>query len=357
MENRGLIFIPDISGFTKFVNETEVDHSRLIMEELLEVIISNNKIGLEISEIEGDAILFYKWGKTPSLSELYDQVAQMFCSFHESILAYDYGKYCQCKACTSAADLTLKVITHYGEFTAYQVRDFKKLIGKDLIVAHQLLKNEIDRHEYWLVTENIVGSSPPDDLSDEIRWHPSSKTTESGTIRFNYTPLGFLREKIAQPLPVAQPLQGKKKVLTYTRTYQTDIITLFHATGDFNLRQQWTEGIKTIEEVNHYLPRVGMKCRCVTDDGESYLTSTSYTYTEDTIGFTETDDRGQVTQYYLQKISPSSTQLTIDYFIPDSLFQLIIFSSRKKAKTEKQFLRSLDNLSEFLITYKVPVLL
>lgn len=67
MENRGLLFIPDISGFTRFVNETEIEHSRLIIQELLETLINTNQIGLEISEIEGDAILFYKYGELPDL--------------------------------------------------------------------------------------------------------------------------------------------------------------------------------------------------------------------------------------------------------------------------------------------------
>ena len=58
MENKGLLFIPDISGFTRFVNETEIGHSRLIIQELLEILINANQIGLEVSEIEGDAILF-----------------------------------------------------------------------------------------------------------------------------------------------------------------------------------------------------------------------------------------------------------------------------------------------------------
>ncbi|MGI8583184.1 MAG: DUF2652 domain-containing protein, partial [Chitinophagaceae bacterium] len=74
MENKGLLFIPDISGFTKFVNETEIDHSRLIIQELLEILINANQIGLEVSEIEGDAILFYKFGESPNLEELYKQV-------------------------------------------------------------------------------------------------------------------------------------------------------------------------------------------------------------------------------------------------------------------------------------------
>jgi hypothetical protein len=65
MNTKGLIFIPDISGFTRFVNEVEIDHSRHIIQELLEVIINSNKIGLEVSEIEGDAILFINMAIAP----------------------------------------------------------------------------------------------------------------------------------------------------------------------------------------------------------------------------------------------------------------------------------------------------
>src|SRR4029079_7626254 len=119
MENRGLLFIPDISGFTRFINEMEIDHSRLIIQELLEILINANQIGLEISEIEGDAILFYKYGDAPELKDLYAQVEKMFCEFHRHLVAYERRRICQCTACSSAIDLTLKVITHYGEFTGY----------------------------------------------------------------------------------------------------------------------------------------------------------------------------------------------------------------------------------------------
>jgi len=74
MENKGLIFIPDISGFTQFVNKVDIIHSRLIIQELLEIIANSNQIGLTISEIEGDAILFYKYGESPDLEALYRQV-------------------------------------------------------------------------------------------------------------------------------------------------------------------------------------------------------------------------------------------------------------------------------------------
>jgi hypothetical protein len=46
MENKGLIFIPDISSFTRFVNEMEIGHSRTIIQELLEILINANRIGM-----------------------------------------------------------------------------------------------------------------------------------------------------------------------------------------------------------------------------------------------------------------------------------------------------------------------
>ena len=67
MENRGLLFIPDISGFSRFVNAVEIEHSRFIIQQLLEVLIQANDSGLTISEIEGDAILFYKFGEPAAL--------------------------------------------------------------------------------------------------------------------------------------------------------------------------------------------------------------------------------------------------------------------------------------------------
>ena len=86
MDNKGLIFIPDISGFTKFMHETELNHSEVIIQELLETIINANNIGLEISEIEGDAILFYKFGPPPAMDALYKQVEKMFLEFYKNII-------------------------------------------------------------------------------------------------------------------------------------------------------------------------------------------------------------------------------------------------------------------------------
>ena len=57
-----LLLIPDISGFTRFVSENDLQHTGHVISELLEVIIDQNTLGMEIAGIEGDAIMFYREG-------------------------------------------------------------------------------------------------------------------------------------------------------------------------------------------------------------------------------------------------------------------------------------------------------
>ena len=57
---KSLLFLPDISGFTNFVQTTEVEHSQHVISELLEVLIRANTEDLQLAEIEGDALFFSK---------------------------------------------------------------------------------------------------------------------------------------------------------------------------------------------------------------------------------------------------------------------------------------------------------
>ncbi len=355
MENKGWLFIPDISGFSRFVSETEIDHSRMIIQELLEILINSNEMGLEISEIEGDAILFYKFGSPPDLESLYRQVEKMFCAFHRNLITYESRRYCQCKACVKAVDLTLKVITHYGEFTGYNVKNFHKLIGKDIIVAHQLLKNDIPRHEYWLVTQDLLQGAQPKDFASWMKWDSSARQTDNREVSFQYTQLTALRNELSpEPFPQLE-LAQKAKMVSVEREYDTDIITLFHAAGDFRYRSRWQEGVKSIEESNHFLPRIGMKCRCVSDSGVEMIYASSYYYLPDKIEFSETDEKkGSVTYYTLQQIAPNKIKLTLDFYIRKNLRDQLIFRLLRQRKVEAKFSKSLDNLMSVVSTIKLP---
>jgi hypothetical protein len=350
MDSRGLLFIPDISGFTKFVNETDIEHSRLIIQELLELLINSNEMGLEVSEVEGDAILFYKFGDPPALESVFQQVEKMFCEFHQHLNVYDRLKFCQCKACLAAINLTLKVITHYGEFSTYSIKNFQKLIGKDVIVAHQLLKNDIPQHEYWLVTNNLTNDPTTPNLASWMEWKASSKNSEGNLIPFHYTQLSSLKSKVHPASDPALDLSAKKKLFSINREYKTDLITLFHAAGDFQYRSQWQEGVKSVEEISHILPRVGTKCRLILNNGESIVYSNSYSYRPDRVEFSETYEGSDFVRHFiLQKIDDNLTSLTLDYYINKNVFSFLKYALSNKNKTKAEMMRSLEKLEEVIV--------
>lgn len=354
METNGLLFIPDISGFTRFVTETEIDHSRRLIQELLEVVIDANQIGLEVSEVEGDAVLFFRFGACPEPGQLCAQVERMFRDFHERLEAYEINRFCQCRACVSASHLTLKIITHYGEFTNYTVRQFNKLIGRSVIVAHRLLKNDIDHHEYWLATSDLLPDGPPAGLPSWITWQRGVQITDAGEIAYHFTPLSALRSTVSPPPPLAL-LPQQTKLFSLTRVYDTHIIALFHATGDFAYRPRWQEGVRSVEEVSHYLPRVGTRCRRVMDDGQISVYASSYSFRPDRIVFSETDEAGTFTSFFtLEAVEPDRTRLTIDHYVsgqpaaePDS-------GAARTGGLEASLRRSMVNLDGLVKELKIP---
>ena len=85
------MLIPDISGFTHFVNQTEIIHGVHIIAEMLETLIQNNKMGLKVAELEGDAVFFYRIGEKPSAKELQEQIETMFFAFHKMKAIHNRG--------------------------------------------------------------------------------------------------------------------------------------------------------------------------------------------------------------------------------------------------------------------------
>lgn len=355
MENKGLLFIPDISGFTRFVTEMEIEHSRYIIKELLEVLIDSNQLGMEISEVEGDAILFYKFGNAPSKEAIFQQVEKMFCSFHRHLQAYEYRRFCQCKACVTAFNLSLKVITHYGEFTGYAVKSFQKLIGKDVIVAHQLLKNDIDKHEYWLATPDLIGDSPAA-FKTWMQWNAGEKETESGKIRYHYAQLSELKNEILPEQPPSYEMKTRYKCFSISREYNKDVKTLFFTTAHFEFRNQWLEGVVKIDEVEHFLPGVGSKHRCILENDQRIMITTSFSYEPETrIIFSETEANGQSAIYFiLEPLAEGRSKLTLEVFVPNR-FMVVMFNLFMKRKMQGQLSRSLDKLDSVLHEIVLPV--
>ena len=203
MKNEALIFIPDISGFTKFITECKLDHSKQIIFNLIDIILGSNQIGLKLSEIEGDAVLFYLKGAAPKKEALVQQAKKTFIGFHNNLKAMGKNLFCgcECGGCATASNLTLKFIIHYGACKEVIYNGFTKLIGSDVILAHRLLKSTVPEREYILFSEKYLQLHRPEKKIDKgwLDYNSHIEYIENfGEIKSEYIPLSPLREIIEQ---------------------------------------------------------------------------------------------------------------------------------------------------------------
>lgn len=257
-----LLFIPDISGFTRFVNATEVEHGRHIVAELLELIIASDGLGMTVSEVEGDAVFFYREGPLPDCDALLAQARRTFEAFHTHLKSYETRRICDCGACSTAHALSLKFVAHAGPIDLLDVRGFTKPYGTDVIVTHRLLKNDIDTAEYLLLTEALVG----DGTVAVPEWSELGRGTaeldDLGRVGYRYLSLASLKDRIPPP-PEPPELERVARPIVAEGPIDREPTLLFELIANLDLRLQWNRGIDDLEYERERVNRVGTLHRCV----------------------------------------------------------------------------------------------
>ncbi len=344
-----LLFIPDISGFTQFVKATDIAHSQHIIEELLEAVIEANEIGLEVSELEGDAILFFRFGAPPTPDELFRQVRRMFVDFHSHLRLYERQRICQCGACTAAQSLTLKVVAHYAEVTESRIKEHVKLFGPDLITVHRLLKNDIPHHEYILVTTGLTDNWPDGAMPEWGMTQPGIQDYDIGTVEYQFAALAPLRDQIPEPHPPDFSIDGARKLLfRCEQEIEAPIDLVFDSTTDLSRRVYWMEGAKRVELLNGDLNRVGTKHRCIVEKNNPIMVTSGTERSDTAVSLAETDDRKTVCSVYtLTKEGEQRTRLSIDGFVKDSFPLKVIIKFLLGKKLTTRFQKSSENLKRY----------
>ncbi len=148
--SRGLIALADISGFTPYLSQTELEHVSPILSELVEVVISNPAPMVELVEFEGDAV----YGsisdedidRGETVIELFETA---YVAFRDRLAGVRRRTTCNCNACRALPDLDLKFIGHFGGFALQTVAGRSKPLGPSVNLAHRLLKNRIADATGW----------------------------------------------------------------------------------------------------------------------------------------------------------------------------------------------------------------
>lgn len=139
----GYMLIADISGYTRFLTSSELEHANPILQSLLQSVAEQVGEPLHFLKLEGDAVLAYSTQAELVSGDLLltfcENLYNAFASRRQDIVA---NTTCPCRACANAGGLDLKVIVHFGAFDEMQVGPVRDLSGADVILVHRMTKTE-----------------------------------------------------------------------------------------------------------------------------------------------------------------------------------------------------------------------
>jgi Protein of unknown function (DUF2652) len=157
----GYLILADISGFTSFVAQTEIDHAHLALSFLLETIMEKLSSMLTIFQLEGDAVFAYvEESQLQEGRSLLGLIDQTYLAFREKALALYAGATCPCRACKALPTLDLKFMVHHGDYVIQQLAGVHQLLGTDVNLIHRLAKNHVSESTGWkgyaLFTDQVM---------------------------------------------------------------------------------------------------------------------------------------------------------------------------------------------------------
>jgi len=176
MANKGFFIITDISGYTEYLTESELDHAHEILQSLFDAQLKHIKFPLKISGFRGDAIFTY----TPELcfvnpQSFLETLENLYIVFSETLQQMQFNTTCPCRACRNMNKLDLKMCVHYGEYILQKLGDREELLGADVIVPHRMLKNNVIEKTgvkaYALFTEAAAQALHLSELSQPLIPH------------------------------------------------------------------------------------------------------------------------------------------------------------------------------------------
>jgi hypothetical protein len=146
----GYLVLADISGYTSFVANTEIEHAHVVLSFLLEHLVDALSACLTISKLEGDAVFCYcEEGNFPQGKSLLGLIDNTYLTFRDKSQELWSQATCDCKACKAIPTLDLKFMVHHGDFIVQQVAGIKDLLGTDVNLIHRLAKNHVTESTGW----------------------------------------------------------------------------------------------------------------------------------------------------------------------------------------------------------------
>ncbi len=167
--------IADISGYTGYLADVELDHAQDILADLVGAVVTALRPNFRLAKLEGDAAFTYAPLETIDGTMLLDTIERCYFGFRRRRRDVRQATSCECNACTRIPDLDLKFVVHHGVAILQRVAGRQELLGSDVIVVHRLLKNEVVEQlgidAYALITQQCIDASDLDPAALGMRRH------------------------------------------------------------------------------------------------------------------------------------------------------------------------------------------
>ncbi|MBI2777959.1 MAG: DUF2652 domain-containing protein [Chloroflexi bacterium] len=167
--------IADISGYTGYLAEVELDHAQDILADLIGAVVTALRPNFRLAKLEGDAAFMFATAEKLDGSMLLDTIERCYFGFRRRRRDVRQATSCECNACVQIPDLDLKFVVHHGAAILQKVAGRQELLGSDVIVAHRLLKNEVveklGMSAYALLTQRCIDVTEIDPAALGMREH------------------------------------------------------------------------------------------------------------------------------------------------------------------------------------------
>jgi hypothetical protein len=142
--HKGILLISDITGYTTYLNDSELEHAQDSLRSLLELLVDHTQSPLIISRLEGDAVISYALeGSFQQGQTIVELIERTYLDFRRALNLMVVNTTCTCMACRNLSNLDLKFLLHYGTFVLEPLHTYTELVGSDVNVVHRLTKNSV----------------------------------------------------------------------------------------------------------------------------------------------------------------------------------------------------------------------
>ena len=136
----GCLLLADVTGYTAYLQGTELEHAQDVLADLLETIIAGIEPPFEVAKLEGDAVFAHMPAAEVDASLLFDTVETTYFAFRRRLRDVVHGTTCDCNACVLIPSLDLKFFVHSGSYVVRRIARTEELTGADVVLVHRLLK-------------------------------------------------------------------------------------------------------------------------------------------------------------------------------------------------------------------------